>query len=141
VVIAEGPLLEEAFRVRRAVFVEEQAVPPEEEWDELDAVATHFAALSEGVGVVGTARLVREGTAGRVGRMAVLKEWRRQGVGAALMEAVLHHAEDLGLETLFLHAQTHAKDFYARFGFRPEGDLFYEAGIEHVKMGRRVVGS
>lgn len=138
VCIAEGEAREGAFGVRRKVFVEEQQCPPEEEWDEYDAVATHFAALDDEGRAIGSARLVCHGEAGKVGRMAVLREWRGQGVGQALLEATLEEARRLGLKWVYLHAQTHAEGFYSRFGFQPEGELFQEAGIEHVRMSRRL---
>lgn len=123
--------------IREIVFVREQNVPAELEWDEFDMGCLHLIAFDREGSPIGTARLLRNGTVGTVGtvgRMAVLKEWRGRGVGRALVHHLLEEAEKCGITQLVLHAQTHAMGFYERFGFRAEGDLFREAGIPHVKM-------
>lgn len=117
--------------VREEVFVVEQRVPLEMEWDGLDAGARHAVALDAGGEAIGTARLLPEG---RIGRMAVRKAWRGKGVGAALMRALLDEAKAANLASVVLHAQTHAADFYRRFGFSARGEPFEEAGIPHVEM-------
>lgn len=120
--------------IREAVFIREQNVPAELEWDEFDAQCLHFLAFNPEGNPVGTARLLLNGTAGALGRMAVLKEWRARGVGSALVHGLLTEAKKRGITQLILHAQTHATGFYERFGFRTEGKQFVEAGIPHVKM-------
>jgi predicted GNAT family N-acyltransferase len=120
--------------IREAVFIREQNVPAELEWDEFDAQCLHFLAFNPEGNPVGTARLLLNGTAGVLGRMAVLKEWRARGVGSALVHGLLAEAEKRGITELALHAQAHAGGFYERFGFRTEGRQFMEAGIPHVKM-------
>ncbi|HET7060784.1 MAG TPA: GNAT family N-acetyltransferase [Nitrosospira sp.] len=120
--------------IREAVFIREQNVPAELEWDEFDVQCLHFLAFNPEGNPVGTARLLLNGTAGTLGRMAVLKEWRVRGVGSALVHGLLGEAKKRGISELALHAQTHAADFYERFGFRIEGKQFMEAGIPHVKM-------
>ncbi|MGH8751618.1 MAG: GNAT family N-acetyltransferase [Burkholderiales bacterium] len=122
--------------IRETVFIIEQRVPAELEWDGLDADARHVLARSRGGKAVGTARLLVQG---QIGRMAVLKEWRGRGVGGALLEALLKIAGAAGLREVFLHAQTHALEFYARRGFRAVGAEFMDAGIPHVKMIMRLV--
>lgn len=117
--------------VRNEVFIVEQRVPRELEWDEWDERSEHAVALDEGSNTIGTARLLPDG---RVGRMAVLLSWRRKGVGAALLDALLQRARDKGMPEVVLHAQTHAVGFYRRFGFSPKGDEFLEAGIPHQEM-------
>lgn len=117
--------------VREEVFVVEQGVPLEEEWDEHDARCRHALALDAQGAAIGTARLLPEG---RVGRMAVRGPWRGKGVGAALMRALLDEARRAGMRTITLHAQTHAADFYRKFGFSARGGEFLEAGIPHVEM-------
>lgn len=119
--------------VREAVFVREQGVPREMEYDEADPVSLHVLARGPDGGAIGTGRLLPDG---HVGRMAVLPEWRGQGVGAALLCRLMEAAGRRGLARLVLHAQTSAADFYARFGFVPEGETFMEAGIPHVLMAR-----
>lgn len=120
-----------ARAVREKVFIDEQNVPRELEWDEWDERSDHAVALDGGSNAIGTARLLPNG---RVGRMAVLRNWRGQGVGAALLEALLRLAGERGMREVTLHAQTHAAGFYRRFGFNARGDEFLEAGIPHVEM-------
>lgn len=123
--------------IRRAVFIEEQKVPPELEWDSHDETSYHVLAFTaEGV-AIGTGRLVLEG---RIGRMAVLKEHRGKGVGKAILAFLLELARKDGLSTVILHAQTHALGFYSGFGFAPYGRVFKEAGISHRAM-RMKLGS
>ena len=117
--------------VRERVFIDEQNVPREEEWDEWDETSDHAVALDPGGKPVGTARLLPDG---RIGRMAVLKEWRGKGVGAALLAAMLARARERSMPRALLHAQTHAAGFYRRFGFSERGEEFFEAGIPHVEM-------
>lgn len=116
--------------VRRRVFIEEQGVPEDLEWEARDGDCDWFLARV-GDAVVGIARITPDA---HVGRMAVLPDWRGRGIGSALLQAVLQHARDKGLSTLTLHAQTHAVPFYARIGFRAEGEVFMEAGIPHRRM-------
>jgi predicted GNAT family N-acyltransferase len=117
--------------VRERVFIEEQKVPRELEWDEWDDRCDHALALDAAGNALGTARLLPDG---RIGRMAVLKEWRGQGVGAALMQAMLGQARRRSMGRITLHAQTRAAGFYRRFGFSARGGEFLEAGIPHVEM-------
>lgn len=118
-------------RVRREIFVEEQAVPEELEWEALDPECTWFIAQAESGEVVGIVRLTPEA---RIGRMAVLASWRRMGVGAALLAAALDAARRQGFASVRLSAQTHALPFYARHGFQPEGEVYQDAGIPHIAM-------
>ena len=116
--------------VRRAVFVVEQNVPEELEWDEADAVSQHALASADGV-PIGTARLLPDG---HIGRIAVLRAWRGRGVGAALLTAMIDAARQRGFATVLLNAQVQALDFSRRFGFVAEGDVFPDAGIPHRAM-------
>jgi predicted GNAT family N-acyltransferase len=121
--------------VREEVFVREQHVPLEMEWDEFDATSHHVVAFGPAGAAIGTGRLLPDG---HVGRMAVLPTWRGRGVGRALLERLLENAATAALSELVLHAQTQAAGFYGRFGFVAEGQEFMEAGIPHVKMSRRL---
>ena len=130
-ILAWDEALPLARPVREQVFVTEQKVPLELEWDEWDERSDHAVARDTNGQAIGTARLLPDG---RIGRMAVLREWRRRGVGAALMEALLQRAREQSLSRVTLHAQTHAAGFYRRFGFSERGGEFWEAGIPHVEM-------
>ena len=117
--------------VRERVFIEEQKVPLELEWDEWDEASDHAVAFDAGGNPIGTARLLPDG---RIGRMAVLKDWRGKGVGAALLGAMLDQARGRSMACVVLHAQTQAAGFYRRFGFSERGGQFEEARIPHVEM-------
>ena len=117
--------------IRRKVFVEEQHVPEELEWDGLDDTCLHVIAESVDGVAVGTGRLLPDA---HIGRMAVLKEWRRRGVGRALMEALIAAARERGFQAVELSAQTHAIGFYQRFGFTVISDEYPDAGIPHRTM-------
>ena len=119
--------------VRETVFVAEQQVPIEEEWDDLDPLCRHVVARDLQDQPIGTGRLTPEH---KIGRMAVLSEWRGRGVGDALLVALLDQARSLGWTEVSLNAQVSAEAFYARHGFTPYGERFMEAGIEHQAMKR-----
>ena len=117
--------------IREAVFILEQQVPVELEWDGLDAGCLHVLATDSAGNPVGTARLLPDG---HIGRMAVLKEWRGRGVGSALLRLLLAEAKKRQLSRVVLNAQTYAAGFYAKFYFQAVGEEFMDAGIPHVKM-------
>lgn len=120
--------------VRERVFVVEQSVDPELEWDGLDEHCDHAVVSQPDGMVVGTGRLVCSGTRGKIGRMAVLEHCRGEGVGMAILEFLVQLARDQGLDEVELNAQTHALAFYARAGFIAEGPEFDEANIPHRHM-------
>lgn len=117
--------------VRTRVFVEEQSVPGELEWDDDDARAIHLLAEDDASRPIGTARLV---DTGQIGRMAVLPEWRDRKVGCALLREALNIACASDYPAPFLNAQVSALPFYQRMGFEPVGEQFDEAGIPHRRM-------
>jgi predicted GNAT family N-acyltransferase len=121
--------------VRRRVFIEEQGVPEAEEWDAADPVSRHVLAIAGKRDVVGTGRL--EPT-GKIGRVAVLPQYRGTGVGSALVGHLVNQATELGLTQVYLHAQATAVGFYERLGFRAEGPEFDEVGIPHRRMRRGI---
>jgi predicted GNAT family N-acyltransferase len=125
--------LDELRAVREAVFVREQQVPLDLEWDKLDPFSRHVIARDAAGIAIGTGRLTPER---KIGRMAVLPEWRNAGVGAALLQALLRLAREHGWHDVSLHAQVGALDFYLRHGFVAYGPRFSEAGIEHQAMRR-----
>ncbi|HZJ95416.1 MAG TPA: GNAT family N-acetyltransferase [Thiopseudomonas sp.] len=120
-------------RIRNSVFIQEQGVSPEQEWDSDDASATHFLAF-EGDFAIGTARLLADGC---IGRVSVLKDWRGLHIGEKLLLAAIEEAERLGLTEQTLTAQVHAAGFYERLGFKVVSDEFLEAGIPHIDMLRK----
>lgn len=121
--------------VRETVFILEQKVPEDEEWDDLDARSHHVLARDEAGHPIGTGRLTPEH---KIGRMAVMRPWRGKGVGSALLVALMDKARSLGWTEVKLNAQVSALDFYARHGFEPYGPRFMEAGIEHQAMRRAI---
>lgn len=123
--------------VREPVFVQEQQVPIELEWDELDPVCVHVIARDAAGKPIGTGRLTPEH---KIGRMAVLPEWRGRGVGDALLLALIEEAAQRRWPELRLHSQASAVGFYVKHGFVPYGDRFMEAGIEHQSMRRQIGG-
>ena len=119
--------------VRERVFIQEQHVPEALEWDGLDDEAIHVVAQDNHAQVIGTARLLQDG---HIGRMAVVPEWRHQGVGSAMLRELLEIAQQWKLPRVFLHAQTSATGFYERHGFHKQGEEFMDAGIPHRYMQR-----
>ena len=132
-----GPAdLDMAFAIRRQVFVDEQHVSADEEYDEFEVSSVHFLARVDAVSC-GTARWRRTFNGVKLERFAVLKAYRGRGVGKALVRAVLtdvfsQHFKPTG--QIYLHAQLTAMSLYAHFGFEAVGSLFDEAGIQHQKM-------
>lgn len=121
--------------VRETVFVNEQSVPRELELDSIDSQCAHVIARDDLGRPIGTGRLMPDG---RIGRMAVLGEWRNRGVGGVMLQRLLEIARTRGLESVHLHAQIDAQHFYARHGFDVCGAQFIEANIQHVPMGRKL---
>ncbi|HST27274.1 MAG TPA: GNAT family N-acetyltransferase [Rudaea sp.] len=117
--------------VREQVFVVEQNVPREDEWDDLDATSRHVLARDDAGNPIGTGRLTTER---KIGRMAVLADWRGKGVGEAILNVLIEQARALGYHTLEMHAQTHAVPFYEKFGFVKFGGEFEECAIKHFNM-------
>lgn len=122
------------FALRHEVFVVGQDVPEELERDELDAVSDHAVAVVDDE-VVGTGRLLPDGT---IGRMAVSSAVRGQGIGAAVLTVLEERARERGLAAVELHAQVHALGFYDRYGYVPFTEVYLEAGIEHRSMRKEL---
>ena len=122
--------------VRRAVFIEEQQVPAALEWDGQDESCYHVLVTDAGNHPVGTGRMKPDG---HIGRMAVLKDFRGQGVGSAILTALLDVARQQQWSEVYLYAQVAAIPFYAKHGFTANGEQFMDAGIPHQNMVRRLV--
>lgn len=121
--------------VREAVFIHEQGVPAELEWDGLDDSARHALALTHQGDVIGCGRIF---TDGHIGRIAVLPQWRKQKVGTAIMEALLDYANSRDYKQVDVDAQTYAVPFYHSFGFVEQGKEFMDAGLPHIKMALKL---
>ena len=134
-VLANAADREAAKALRFEVFVDEQAVPPEEEIDRHDDTATHFGAYVDGR-LEGCARVVDADGAAKIGRVAVRRSLRGAGLGREVMEQVLAWCAARGFREAVLDAQCAVIGFYEHLGFVAEGDVFLDAGIEHRKMRR-----
>ncbi len=129
--------LEGAISVRMRVFVGEQGIPANVEVDDADTApdTVHAVALRQGM-VIATGRLLPDvdGNGPHIGRMAVLQEWRRTGVGGQLLDFLENQARRLGFGRITLHAQEYVKSFYAAHGYQEAGDMFLEVDIPHREM-------
>ena len=117
----------ELKQIRTIVFIKEQHVPTELEWDEFDEQSTHFLVLHDNKPIA-TARLKPDG---QIGRMAVIKDYRNKGIGTELLKTVLLQAKNDSYNMVYLHAQNQAINFYKKFDFIHNGTEFMDAGIMH----------
>lgn len=117
--------------IRRTVFIEEQNVPEELEWDKYDNSCTHILVTDKNNQALATGRMKSDG---HIGRMAVLAAYRNSGIGTAILKQLLTVAKNQKLKKVFLHAQTIAIPFYEKQGFTTCSDEFMDAGIPHKSM-------
>ena len=120
----------EIKNIRSTVFIKEQHVPEELEWDEFDGVSTHILAYYDNK-AVGTARLLKDG---HIGRMAVLKAYRNRNIGENMLKYLINLAQEKSIKNIELSAQEHAVEFYKKYGFSIYGDVYMDAGIPHFDM-------
>jgi predicted GNAT family N-acyltransferase len=125
-----------ALELRERIFCGEQGVSFESDQDGRDPEATHIVAVDDGV-VIGTCRLLFRGPVARLGRLAVERDRRGDGVAAEILDEADRIASEAGMESIALHAQTYAQSLYERAGYEPYGPIFVEEGIEHVAMEKR----
>lgn len=125
--------LEDAHSVRRAVFIDEQGLTEEEEYDGTDYACTHLVAYEDDKPIA-TGRIMLYGDDYIIGRVAVLKAYRGKDIGLGIMQALIEACCAMGGDRQILHAQTHARRFYEKLGFTAYGDEFMEAGIPHICM-------
>lgn len=123
----------EALKIREEVFIKGQNVSPELDRDGLDESAEH-AILYLDSKPVGTARLRYLGNRIKLERFAVLEEFRGFGLGAKLMNFLIGQGKKKGVDEIHMHAQHYLVNYYSKFGFRPRGEIFYEANIKHIEM-------
>lgn len=133
--------MEKALQIREVVFVEEQHVAKEEEYDQFDKTANHFLALDNERVAYGTARWRKTEEGVKLERFAIKKDARGKGIGSMLLECLL---EDINMQIerkpihLYLHAQISAMPLYEKFNFQKEGEPFEECGMKHYKMSRKL---
>ncbi len=128
--------IQRAYAIRRRVFIEEQRVPEEIEMDADDSHAFHALAILDG-DPVGCGRMVEQGASEvKIGRMAVIRDFRKTGVGANILRFLIDRARQRGFHRVVLHAQLSAEGFYLKEGFIAVGGVFDEAGIAHRRMER-----
>jgi predicted GNAT family N-acyltransferase len=129
--------MDAALQLRYDVFCVEQGVPQREEVDGRDPEGIHLVAVAAGR-LLGTCRLLLIGRTVQFSRLAVHPAVRRRGIATALLEAAESEATAAGARRMVLHAQTYARSLYEGAGYRPRGNLFREAGIEHVAMEKEL---
>ncbi|MGJ9383899.1 GNAT family N-acetyltransferase [Salipaludibacillus sp. CF4.18] len=129
--------LRDVYDVRRQVFIEEQGVPAEIEVDEKEKESIHLVAYHDNQ-PIGAGRLRLEENYGKAERVCILSEMRGKGLGAALMKEMEQVAREHGMDKLKLNAQTHAESFYKGIGYATVSDTFYDAGILHVTMEKKL---
>lgn len=130
--------LQDALEVRRRVFVEEQDIPEDEEYDDYDSEALHIVA-KEGDRVIGTARVLFLGNNhAKIERMAILKPFRRKGIGTKIMTLLNEELKNRQVKQAVLHAQYVVAGFYESCGFKKYGTPFLEVGIQHIKMQKQI---
>ncbi|WP_130802397.1 GNAT family N-acetyltransferase [Acinetobacter ihumii] len=123
-------LQHDAKLIRTRVFIEEQQIPEQEEWDDQDEISQHFVVYQD-TQPIATARLLANRS---IGRVAVLKAYRGLNIGNQLMQAIIDHAQQQKLPDLKLSAQVYATGFYARLGFTQRGEIYDDCGIPHSEM-------
>lgn len=131
--IVEGgweQLEKDAKYIREQVFIQEQGIVPEDEWDDFDATAVHFMVYDKEQPIA-TARLLTQHS---VGRVAVLMPYRKQGIGKILMQHIIDYARNQKLPYLKLSAQTYVTAFYEALGFKVQGEVYQDCGISHIDM-------
>ncbi|QVR68589.1 GNAT family N-acetyltransferase [Acinetobacter sp. BHS4] len=131
--IVEGgweQLEQDAKYIREQVFIQEQGIAPEDEWDDLDATVLHFIVYDKEQPIA-TARLLLQHS---VGRVAVLMPYRKQGIGKILMQHIIEYARQHKLPYLKLSAQTYVTAFYEALGFKVQGEVYEDCGIPHIDM-------
>ena len=125
--------LSQLKNIREKVFIQEQKVTPQLEWDGMDEKAIHFLVFNDKA-AIGCARAIVIKDHMQLGRMAVLKEYRGQGIGSALIEKAMTTAKRNQLSAIYISAQCHAIDFYKKFGFEVTSDIYLDAEIPHRDM-------
>ena len=132
-VVKYADFKDQIMNIRKVVFIEEQNVPEELEIDGVDPESIHVLAY-DGDEAVATGRMLLDG---HIGRIAVIKEYRSPGIGVLIVNKLLDIAKNLNLDEVYLSSQYHARDFYQKLGFIAEGEIYLDAGIEHITMKKK----
>lgn len=132
-IVSNDKEMNDAFTVRKNVFIEEQNVPEEEEMDQFDQTATHFVVYDQG-NPVGAGRFRVIDGIGKVERICIVASVRKKGLGKLIMDEIERFAATKGIQTVKLNAQIHAEPFYQKIGYETVSDEFMDAGIPHVAM-------
>ena len=125
--------LSDVFKIREVVFVKEQNVPRDIEMDEFDTNSKHFIVLYSNK-PIGCARIRFIGKMAKLERIALLKRYRGKGFGKIMMNYLIKYCKNKNVEEIVMNAQYYLKNYYDKFGFRPKGKTFMEAGIKHIEM-------
>lgn len=120
--------------IRTVVFVDEQDVMPEEEFDGSDKYAENVVMYVEGKAVATGRIIVGDRGECLIGRIACLKEYRGNGYGTVIMKELIRRCKEKGFDTVYLHSQSRARGFYEKLGFKAFGDMYMEANILHISM-------
>ena len=133
IIISSGGDIKSCKEVRKIVFCDEQGYSEAEEYDELDKTATHILMMDDDL-PIGTGRIIDCGDYFKLGRIAVLKEYRGKNLGFQLVNEMIKIANNMGATTFKIGAQTYAKAFYEKFGFKQIGEEYYEGHVPHIIM-------
>ena len=128
------PHRSQIISIRDAVFCREQAIDPSLEIDGLDEICLHAVAFSDNLPIA-TGRIQQDG---HIGRIAVLKDFRTQGIGSKIISSLIDQAKSLELDSVYLASQVKAVSFYRKIGFKESGSIFIEAGIAHIRMKKMI---
>lgn len=137
IIVKTEEQMQDAFSIRRTVFIDEQQVPEEEEIDQYEKDAIHVV-LYDNHEPIGAGRFRNLDGLGKVERICVLKSYRNKGAGKVIMDKMEDLAKDEGVTKLKLNAQTHAEKFYLNLGYTTISDIFMDAGIPHVTMIKEI---
>lgn len=134
----ESNQISNCFAIRKTVFVEEQGVPVDEELDDFDDISIHALALIDNKPVATGRLILSKKKLAKVGRMAVLDNFRRTGIGSRVLLFLEKKAIEKNIDEISLHAQEYVMDFYKNHGYIERGNLFLEAGIKHIEMFKKL---
>ncbi|MEK4562249.1 GNAT family N-acetyltransferase [Staphylococcus sp. FSL K6-3157] len=137
-IVTTPSMMEDAYSIRKQVFVLEQGVPLENEIDQYEAIATHIIGYDENNIPFATGRFRPYDNAVKIERVAIISSHRKSGYGKLLMQFLEEIAKNQGHHSLMLNAQCHAQTFYESLGYKPFGKIFIEENIDHIAMTKSI---